>query len=220
MKHIISFILAALLPVVASAFDAEVNGIYYNLSGDQAVVTYMEYDPLGATFTPGYKGNVSLPTSVTYDGKTYSVTKIGNYAFAECKNLTSVTIPETVTSIGEGAFSECSGLTSVTIGDGVTSIDDEAFKDCASLTSVTIPNSMISIGGSAFRGCKGLTDVIIPDGVTSIGGSAFQNCSGLTSVPYGNVKVENGCKLNIRNRKSVLIKNRFECKLGGELQIK
>lgn len=36
----------------------------------------------------------------------------------------------------------------------------------------------------------------------------------------GNVKVENGCKLNIRNRKSVLIKNRFECKLGGELQIK
>lgn len=45
-------------------------------------------------------------------------------------------------------------------------------------------------------------------------------CDVTTSVPYGNVKVENGCKLNIRNRKSVLIKNRFECKLGGELQIK
>ena len=107
---------------------------------------------------------------------------IGEFAFYNCRSLTSVTIPSSVTSIGKYAFSGCSGLTSVTIPSSVTSIGEAAFLDCSGLTSVTLPSSVTSIGGSAFEGCSGLTSITLPSSVTSIGSSAFSRCSGLTSV--------------------------------------
>ena len=115
-----------------------------------------------------------------------SVTSIGDYAFYNCRSLTSVTIPNSVTSIGDYAFYNCSGLTSVTIPNSVTSIGERAFEDCRSLTSVTIPNSVTSIGNYAFYYCSSLTSVEIPNSVTSIGSSAFSGCSGLTSVEIPN----------------------------------
>jgi hypothetical protein len=111
-----------------------------------------------------------------------NVTSIGEYAFYDCRSLTSVTIPEGVTSIGEWAFRYCEGLTSITIPEGVTSIGVGAFSGCAGLTSITIPEGVTSIGGVTFSGCAGLTSVTIPEGVASIGGGAFSGCTGLTSV--------------------------------------
>ena len=101
------------------------------------------------------------------------LTSIGEYAFEECSNLTSITIPNSVTSIGSYAFSGCSGLTSVTIPNSVTFISSYAFSYCSGLTSVTIPNSVTSIGDDAFWGCSGLTSITIPNSVTSIGMYAF-----------------------------------------------
>ena len=115
------------------------------------------------------------------------LTSIGNYAFAGCSGLTSMTnIPNSVLNIGEGAFVSCSGLTSLTIPESVIDIADGAFRDCTSLTSVTIPNSVTSIGSTAFYNCSGLTSVTIPNSVTSIGSSAFYGCSSLTSVTIPN----------------------------------
>lgn len=102
------------------------------------------------------------------------VTAIGNWAFAHCSGLTSVTIPNSVTNIGESAFYFCSGLTSVTIPDSVTSIGNSAFYGCSGLTSMTIGNSVTNIEDDAFFKCTGLTNVIFPDSVTSIGVRAFQ----------------------------------------------
>jgi hypothetical protein len=131
------------------------------------------------------------------------VTNIGDGAFSDCTNLTSVTIPDSATSIGEDAFGSCTGLTSVTIGKNVTNIGERAFYACTSLTSITIPDSVTSIGGSAFSGCSSLTNVTIGSSVTyltgfsgctnlanvtigsnvaSIGAYAFYQCTGLTSV--------------------------------------
>ena len=126
-------------------------------------------------------GSVVIPSTVTYNGTTYSVTSIGESAYSGCSGLTSVTIPNSVTSIGTNAFSGCSGLTSVNIGTGVTSIGESAFYNC-SMTSVTIPNSVTYIGEYAFLSCSGLTSVTIGNSVTSIGDYAFLNCSGLTSI--------------------------------------
>ena len=126
-------------------------------------------------------GNITIPATIVYNGQTYTVTSIGNRAFANC-HITSVTIPDSVTSIGNYAFSHCTDLTSVTIPDSVTSIGGYAFGGCSSLTEVTIPDSVTVIDSGTFIECTDLTSVDIPDGVTSIGNGAFSRCSGLTSV--------------------------------------
>ena len=99
----------------------------------------------------------SLKT-VTITGGTF----IAYEAFRNCRNLTSVVIPDGVTSIGSSAFSNCSSLTSIVIPDGLTSIGSSAFSNCSSLTSIVIPNSVTSIGSSAFYGCTGLTSITLP----------------------------------------------------------
>ncbi len=120
-------------------------------------------------------------TSVTIGS---GVTSIGEGAFYYCSSLTSVTIPDSVTSIGEDAFYYCDSLTSVAIGSGVTSIGDSAFYYRSSLTSVAIPDSVTSIGKGAFYYCPSLTSVTIGSGVTSIGSWAFDDCYDLTDVYY------------------------------------
>ena len=164
-----SFILSAVFSTSASAYDVKIDGIYYNLNskGTTAEVTSGEAK---------YSGEVVIPSSITVEGKEYTVTSIGNYAFDQCSGLTSVTIPNSVTSIGDYAFDGCTGLTSVTIPNSVTSIGDDAFRSCRGLTSVTIPNSVTSIGNFVFQYCSGLTSVTIPNSVTSIGYAAFESC--------------------------------------------
>ena len=130
--------------------------------------------------------HAKIPSIVTYNDTVYSVTSIGEYAFYDCRSLTSITIPNSVTSIGGSAFDGCSGLTSITIPNSVTEIRSYAFALCHSLTSITIPNSVTSIGYRAFQECSSLTTVTIPNSVTCIGDSAFWDCSSLTSITIPN----------------------------------
>ena len=152
MKKLFLSTLLLALPLLAVAYDCQMDGIYYNLipKGNVAEVTH------GGT---GYSGSVTIPEKFTYEGVEYSVTSIGSGAFDGCSGLTSVTIPNSVTSIGSGAFWHCSGLTSVTIPNSVTSIGSSAFRDCSGLTSVTIPNSVTFIGGGAFYECTNIEKV-------------------------------------------------------------
>lgn len=89
--------------------------------------------------------------------RTYSIRKgtkiVCDMAFAYCKSLSNVVIPDSVTSIGGGAFNECDSLRSVVIPDGVTSIGIGAFIGCKSLKSLEIPDSVTSIGFGAFSYC-------------------------------------------------------------------
>ena len=115
-----------------------------------------------------------------------SVTSIGLYSFSECKSLQSVIIPGEVTSIEESAFSYCSNLQSITIPNSVTSIGNWAFVRCGSLQSVVIPNSVTSIEFGSFYKCSSLQSIAIPNSVTSIGESAFHYCTSLQSVNIPN----------------------------------
>lgn len=114
-----------------------------------------------------------------------TVTCICSGAFNGCKNLASVTIPNSVTNM-EDAFAHCTGLTSVTIPNSITTINNTDFMGCTSLKSITIPDSVTSIGTYAFSGCINLTSVVIPNSVTSIGECAFEGCKSLTSVTIPN----------------------------------
>ena len=226
MKKILAILIALLaaLAVQTVAFaDGEVTEMEptTTVSEDDETTKTLDTqtkDDQGVTYTLNNDGtatvsgcdrtvtSIKIPSNVESNGQTYTVTSIGNSAFANryitsvdipdsvtsigdfafyyCTGLTSVTIPDSVTSIGKGTFAECLGLTSVHIPDGVTSIGFGAFSTCRSLTSVTIPDSVTSIGNFAFYDCTGLTSVTIPDGVTSIGNGAFLMCSGLTSVTF------------------------------------
>lgn len=180
-----TFLLTILMSMVgmrAFAYDAKIDGIYYDFSGTEATVTYYsDYTNMYA-----YIGNVVIPESVTYNGITYSVTTIGRFAFYKCSGLTSITIPNSVTSIGYSAFLNCPSLTSITIPNSVTSIDNQAFQSCSGLTSITIPNSVTDIGDAVFRECSGMTSCTIESGVTSIGYYSFSGCTGLTSITIPN----------------------------------
>ena len=118
----------------------------------EGVITYCDRD---AT-------NVEMP--VVKNG--VAITSIDDYAFNDCRSLTSITIPNSVTSIGDRAFWRCSSLTSITIPESVTSIGYHAFDGCSSLTSITIPESVTSIGDSAFSGCSGLESIVVESGNT------------------------------------------------------
>ena len=122
-------------------------------------------------------GALNIPA--TYNGK--PVTEIGNNAFRDCIELTSVTIGEGVTIIGDSAFDSCESLTLVTIPDSVTTIGRYAFN-CTSLTSVTIPDSIKEIYAYAFENCTELTSVTIGNGVTEIDDYAFYGCNNLSTV--------------------------------------
>jgi hypothetical protein len=153
---------------------------------DGVTIYYMEMNNTEVAVSNGYysddflsksyAGNVVIPESVTYNGKTYRVTSIRKCAFNGSSNLTSVTIPNSVTSIGPNAFGVCSGLTSVTIPNSVTSIGDGAFSGCSGLTAITISNNVTSIDNSVFSFCYSLTSITIPNRVTKIDEYAFRNC--------------------------------------------
>ena len=124
-------------------------------------------------------GNCTDMTSVIIPN---SITEIGTCAFGGCTGLTSVALPDSVTSTGDGTFYGCSNLTSVTIPNSVTTIGNNAFGYCTKLASITIPNSVTRIDGTAFQGCISLAGITIPDSVTTIGNNAFYGCTSLTNV--------------------------------------
>lgn len=160
------------------AYDFEVGGIYYTItdtaSASPKVAVVANTEQL-------YEGSVAIPATVTSNGKTYSVTAIGEKAFYFCKGLTAVTIPENVTEIGSNAFRNCAGLTALALPAGVTSIGYSAFFGCSGLTAFTIPAGVTTIEPYTFFGCKRLAGINL-GGITKIGGSAFASCTALTSV--------------------------------------
>ncbi len=137
----------------------------------------------------GRGGDITLP-----DG----VTEISTYAFSDCTDITSVTIPDSVNKIGN--FSGCTSLTSINVANGnakYCSVDgmlcekhDDgkvSLEKCPNVkaVSITIPNSVTEIYNSAFSDCTSLTSVIIPNSVIEIDWDAFINCKNIQAAYKG-----------------------------------
>lgn len=109
--------------------------------------------------------------------------EIGDSAFSNCTNLTTVELGDGVTKIGTNAFIRCTQISSITIGSRVSSIGKNAFNGCTALTNANIGSG--TIGANAFQDCSRLASVTLGDGVTSIGKNAFFRCTALTSMNIG-----------------------------------
>lgn len=180
MKKTILISFLMLFALVTNAYNFEVDGIYYRIiDNDNVSVTYKgEF----ATWYHSYSGDVVIPDSVSYNDRFYKVSEIGDDAFYECGELTSVVIPNSITVVGDQAFRGCSSLTSMTIPNSVTSLGSCSFYECSGLTSLIIGNSVTNIGDYAFLRCTKLTSIIIPSSVSSIGQGAFDENGGLMSI--------------------------------------
>jgi hypothetical protein len=157
-------------------------------------------------------GSITIPSTATHNGITYSVTtipvdsfrsnnitsvtipntinNIEQYSFYQCINLTTFNFPSSIIStngiIGNYVFNNCSKLTSINISEGFTTMGVGVFKNCTSLISITLPSTLSSISVDMLSNCNKLPSLSIPYGVTSIGGGAIQNCNKLNSVTIPN----------------------------------
>ena len=201
-------LLASVFP--AKAADFEVDGIAYNITGENEVEVTKR--------TERYSGVVEIPAQVTQDGVSYQVTRIGSSAFAGSPELTLVDIPEGVTSIGSNAFYNCPGLEAVDFPGTLTSIGSNAFYCCSGITSLYIPRNLTDIARDALFGCCGIvsfscsafnpqfkvvggvlynkdmtmlliypgsapaTSFVVPSTVTALQYYAFRDCDNLTEI--------------------------------------
>ncbi|MBO4803202.1 MAG: leucine-rich repeat protein, partial [Muribaculaceae bacterium] len=170
--------------IVGREYDFVYNNIYYRITGpNTAEVTYKDKN------YNSYSGSLTVPSTVTHEGKAYTVTAVGRTAFYKCSALTSVSLPSTIQTIDYGAFCDCTALTSLTVPSGVTTLGEFCFMRCTSLTSISLPNGITSIPRQCFTYCGSLQSITIPSSVEEISYYAFYQCTNMASVT-----IQNGVK--------------------------
>ena len=154
---------------------------------------------------------LNIESSISSNGKNYTVTEIGNWAFKEWNTLTEVTLPPTLDEIEDSAFFKCSSLTEITIPEGVTKIGTNAFYGCSQLTSITIPSTIKNMD-AAFPSNPKLSQVTLTNGIYRISSSAFKDCTGLTEikVPTSVYEICPGAFNGCTNLKRVLLEKNIK----------
>ena len=191
---LVAILLSLLMSMPLSAYDFVQNGIYYDIEGDHVSVTY--------SGNGVYTGSVSIPNQVTYNGVTYPVTAIGEWAFEGGEGMTYLSIPSSITSIGEYAFIDCGSNIEVRIADltawckvefgnvhsSPLSSAKKFYLNTSSYEtkSLSIPNGVEAISNFAFYQCRSITSLSIAGSVKTIGSSTFEDCTGLTSIYLNN----------------------------------
>lgn len=176
---------------MAANYDAEIDGIYYNFSENEAYVVRGDLE---------YSGDIVIPEFVVNDGVTYKVTRIGtgrlSMPFQSCTGLTSLVIPGSVEKIS-GIFSGCSNLSTVTLtlndvsctfnANNLKSIYGLQYSALANIFGSQVKHFILAEGSLyvpsyVFSSCNELEHVDIPEGVVSIGENAFFECTALKSL--------------------------------------
>ena len=160
-----------------------------------------EFENGSSQYSPWYNYKVKIQTVVISEGVTYickyafancsnltvvsipsTVKEIGNEAFLQCYKLSAIRLPDGLTTLGEGAFSYCDSLTKIVIPEGITEIPSFAFNSCESLKEVTLPAGLVKIDYGAFDNCVSLVEITLPDKLAIIFNSAFRDCKALVSI--------------------------------------
>ena len=198
MKRLLLFFIA-IISIWQSTFAYDFGAVapsgqmlYYQILTDSTVaITYQISGwslDLDVHYNPTPSGNLIIPDSVTYNGNTYIVTSIVDYALQYCSGLTSLTIPESMRNIGAAAFKGC-GMDTInfnavncTIFDINTSYNIHSFYGCNNVTILNIGSNISLIPAKLCDYFPNLLEVNIEDGVTSVPSNFLSNNNELTTV--------------------------------------
>ena len=173
MKKELVFILGAAVLGTVCFSNLTADKVSAKTSGDyKYVVTGKKKKTCAIRKYTGKETDVTVPEKL--DG--YTVTRIGNQAFARNRKIKSVTLPKRVTKIGKKAFIFCDKLKEVNLSDNIHTIESEAFDECYRLENITLPSKLKKIGSYAFFDCS-IKDLYIPQYLEKIGDSSFRNNS-------------------------------------------
>ena len=180
-------LLFGILPLSFSAEEETVNGIKYNYLPDGSAASVASDNQVS--------GNIVIPEKVSIGGKDYTVTAIEDYAFNNCQNLLTVSIPSTLTSIGKRAFLSCFSLSAITVDaanssfastDGILFTKNGDTLICYPLDkegeTYEIPDTVKTVSDSAFYGCQNLKSVKVPSCVKSVEERAFYGSRSLNEI--------------------------------------
>lgn len=207
MKKVLASLVMIMLSLSAwASYDGEIwqdktSGLVYELDDDNSKVRVYQYFGGAAVTIPevikiyninytvdeiGEKAfyNKSQLTSVTIQGN--KLTKIGKYAFGYCTNLVSITLPSSVYSIGASAFESCSSLKSIVLPESLTGLEANLFSACTSLESLTLPSNITYINSRAITLCHSLKSLVIPNSVTRLAASCISSNAKLENVTLPN----------------------------------
>ncbi|MDE7325212.1 MAG: leucine-rich repeat protein [Lachnospiraceae bacterium] len=161
-------------------------GIYYDIISEDSVRIPDYYD-LEMT-------ELVIPDAISFEGKTYRVTQIGEDVFSYYYDLEKIVLGNNVEVIEANAFCGCSSLKEVVFGTGLREIGGHAFEGCDMLTEITLPEGLVSIGAEAFCSCEALERIVLPESLLVLGDNMFFDCESLKTVripsavetiPYG-----------------------------------
>lgn len=169
---------------------------YLGNDRDVIVPSVIDYETVVGIGNDAFEDNVNITSVVLKDG----IKWIGVDAFRNCQNLGSVEIPETVETIDNGCFAFDIRLSEVKIADGETmaTIGHNAFEGCKSLQKLEIPSRFTSIGERAFKDCISLLTVTMYEGMNELGYAAFENCAKLNviDIPASVSNIPDACFIN------------------------
>ena len=195
MKKFLLTFLMLIVAVPLWAYDFEVDGVYYDIQGDSNRV-WVTHD--GSRNGGCYSGSVTIPYSVTYEGRTYYVDAIFNEAFWNCTNLETVSVEANLTYIGPRAFYNCTSLYRFYTAEPtyLKTIAEEAFYNCSefNFAMFTGISYVTEIGRNAFYGTSWYNNQ--KDGILYMSGNGNTICYGYKGAkPTGTLTIKDGTTL-------------------------
>ena len=174
------FMIALVASISTFAYDFQDGYLFYNILEDGTAAVTSEKYGFPYDYLPTA---LIIPDRVTdYNGKTYIVTEIANYAFGGCDMLESLVIPNTVKKIGMYAFTACTKLVDISFPDSLEDIMGGALYECAWYNNQ--PDGLIYIGNLLYRykGTAPAGTIIVKEGTTAILDFTFHNQPNIQSV--------------------------------------
>lgn len=188
-KSTFLLLLAFSIAIPTQAYDFKFEGICYKINSDGTTV-YATYEQKGMPSYSFIPLEIDFPSKVTFGGKTYTVTAIGDSAFRGCDVIMSFTLSPTIKSIGDKAFYNCQGIKSIYIPPTVRDMQTEVFAMCKSLQYACLNHTpyssswdgSINLGWGIFNSCTALKSVTIGPNIKKMNGYEFSNCTNLSEV--------------------------------------